>query len=372
MEKYNLMEDENLGKLKYFLGIEVVDIAGGVCLTQRKYCLELLHEFESDLDDKIDMVLENITEFQNLVGKLIYLTITRPDISYYVQLLSQCMHKPRKSHLAIAMRLLRYFKNSPGKGNFVLKTNSLSLVGYFDGDWAKCLFTNKSVSGYLVFFGNTLVSWKSKKQNIISRSSIESEYRALVLTELNINNIVPIDVMCDNESAIKLALNPIAGKRPEPPSTVGNRRRSRKRRIRPPQSESSTPFEPPHSRDQTPTKSKAGRRRNRARRRHSHRRSPPSPNRPLDFEQIGTNHVEFGGETKPESRFEDPGRFGRTPGARPNASRHRSERGRATSPSAEPDFHQTNSYELTNLCVDTFKTHTISEYEDDTRLMMRI
>ncbi|KAL4567433.1 hypothetical protein LXL04_023017 [Taraxacum kok-saghyz] len=116
------------------------------------------------------------------------------------------------------------------------------------------------------------------------------------------------------------------------------------RRSRPSPTQPSTPLDSSHSRDQTPTQSKVGRRRNRARRRHSHRsrrRDPPSSNRyiflfffvkltwgncsPLDFEHLGTNHVEIGGETKPESTFEDPDVFGRTPGARPNASRHLAE-----------------------------------------------
>ncbi|KAL4580716.1 hypothetical protein LXL04_016918 [Taraxacum kok-saghyz] len=156
---------------------------------------------DRDYDDNTDSVLKNITEFQKLVGKLIYLTITRPDISYSVQVLSQFMHSPRKSHLAIAMRLLRYLKNSPGKG-------------ISDGDWAKCLFTRRSVSGYVVFFCGTLISWKSKKQSTISRSSTESEYRALgsltceliwvikILTDLNLK-------FCFLESAVKLAINPV-------------------------------------------------------------------------------------------------------------------------------------------------------------------
>ena len=131
------------------------------------------------------------------------------------------MHKPRKSHLAIAMRLLRYLKDCPGKGISVLKNNELKLTGFSDGDWAKCLFTRKSVSGYLVFFGGTLVSWKSKKQNTVSCSSTESEYRALgsltceliwiikVLTDIGVNNVLHVNIFCDNESAIKLAVNPV-------------------------------------------------------------------------------------------------------------------------------------------------------------------
>ena len=116
---------KDLGKLNYFLGIEVLSIDKGVCLNQRKYCLELLHEYgmlgckplstpletnfivsSGDTNEK-DRLLENKKKIQKLIGKLIYLTITRPDISYVVQVLSQYMHKPRKSHLKIAFRLLR-------------------------------------------------------------------------------------------------------------------------------------------------------------------------------------------------------------------------------------------------------------------------
>ncbi|KAL4580545.1 hypothetical protein LXL04_016743 [Taraxacum kok-saghyz] len=229
---------KDLGKLKYFLGIEAIDIKDGLCLTQRKYCMELLHEFgmlgckpvstplETNLVidrvfDTNDTYLDNITDFQKLIGKLIYLTITRPDISYSVQVLSQFMHKPTKYHLNVALRLLRYLKGSPGKGIAIRKSDVLNLQGYSDGDWAKCLFTRKSVSGYLVYFGSSLISWKSKKQNTVSRSSTESEYRALgsltcevmwvikVLTDLGLKNLLPVDMLCDNESAIKLALNPV-------------------------------------------------------------------------------------------------------------------------------------------------------------------
>ena len=156
-----------------------------------------------------------------LIGKLIYLTITRPDISYSVQCLSQFMHRPCKVHLDIAFRLLRYLKNSPGKGVFISKSTNVDLKVFVDADWAKCLDTRKSVTGYLVYLGDTLISWKSKKQNTVSRSSTESEYRALgvatceltwvlkILYDLKIKGLTLVDVFCDNESAIKLALNPV-------------------------------------------------------------------------------------------------------------------------------------------------------------------
>jgi len=93
-----------------------------------------------------------------LVGKLIYLTLTRPDISYAVQNLSQVMHSLRKSHLAVALRLLRFIKHSPGKGINIIKSNSLCLKGFAYVDWAKCLFSRRFVYGFLVFFlGSSLM-----------------------------------------------------------------------------------------------------------------------------------------------------------------------------------------------------------------------
>nr|KAJ0191767.1 hypothetical protein LSAT_V11C800422600 [Lactuca sativa] len=155
---------KDLGILKYFLGIEVISINDGLCLNQRKYCLELLHEYgmlackpvntplevnfvvSSSNKNEKENFLENKTEFQKQIGKLIYLTITRLDISYAVQVLSQYMHKPRKSHLNLAFRLLRYLKNSPGKGVALSKSSVFELKGYVDADWAKCLDTRRSVS----------------------------------------------------------------------------------------------------------------------------------------------------------------------------------------------------------------------------------
>lgn len=161
---------KDFGKLKYFLGIEVINTNSGVCLTQRKYCLELLYEFGllgckpvkvpldsySKIDkngiDSSDSLLTNIIGFQKLIGKLIYLTVTRLDISYTVQTLSQFMHSPRKSHLEIAIRLLRYLKMNPRKGVSIVKSNSYSITGFVDADWAKCLSSIKYVTEYCIFF----------------------------------------------------------------------------------------------------------------------------------------------------------------------------------------------------------------------------
>ncbi|KAJ0837837.1 putative RNA-directed DNA polymerase [Helianthus annuus] len=229
---------KDLGLLKYFLGIEVFRNKQGVCLSQRKFCMDLLAEFGlsgckpvstpieqhytvMNFCKKDESVLSNITNFQKLIGKLIYLSHTRPDISYVVQFLSQFMHKPTNSHLQIALRLLRYLKGAPGKGILLSKGTSFNISAYADSDWGKCLDSRRSVTGFCVYLGNSLVSWKSKKQGTVSRSSVEAEYRAMcaatsevlwlinVLKELHINVTLPIDIFCDNNAAISITANPV-------------------------------------------------------------------------------------------------------------------------------------------------------------------
>lgn len=172
---------KDLGKLKYLLGIEVLENNNGLYMTQRKYCLELLSELglldskplQTPLEQNLviqtvesekDMPLTNIIVYQKLVGKLIYLTLTRPDISYVVHCLSQVMHNPLNSHLQLAIRVLRYLKLSPGKGVSITKSNELKLRGYVDADWGKCLGSRRYVTEYCMFLGNSLVSWKSKSK----------------------------------------------------------------------------------------------------------------------------------------------------------------------------------------------------------------
>ncbi|GJT93171.1 ribonuclease H-like domain-containing protein [Tanacetum coccineum] len=235
---------KDLGKLKYFLGIKVLETPTGVCLNQRKYCLELIDEFgllaskpsyipmqpnislSSEPKDD-DPLLDNVTDYQKLIGKLIYLTTTRLDIAYTVSCLSQFMHSPLKSHLKTALKVTRYLKGCPGKDVNVIKTSTSVnvLKAYTDADWARCTNTRRYVTGYCVFMNNSVVSWKSKTQNTISKSSTEAEYRALasviskviwvlkILKYLDCSNLLPVKVFCDNNLAIKIVVNPVFYKR---------------------------------------------------------------------------------------------------------------------------------------------------------------
>lgn len=110
---------------------------------------------------------------------LLYLNLTRPDIVYTVQQLSQFLASPRQSHMQVALYLLRYLKGTSDLALFYPATSDLSLTGYSDADWGSCTFTGRSLSGYCAFFGGSLVSWKTKTQRTVSKSTAESEYRSM-------------------------------------------------------------------------------------------------------------------------------------------------------------------------------------------------
>ncbi|GJV60135.1 ribonuclease H-like domain-containing protein [Tanacetum coccineum] len=154
---------KGLRKLKYFFGIRVIDTDKGICLNQRKYVFDLLSKYgmlackpvRTPLQSKLvisneaindDPLLDNITDYQKLMGKLIYLTNTKHDISYVVHCLSQFMHFPLKYHLKIAFKILRYLKGSLGLGIHVPKSSVMTLKAYSDVDWAKCVVTRKYVT----------------------------------------------------------------------------------------------------------------------------------------------------------------------------------------------------------------------------------
>jgi hypothetical protein len=182
------LEMKSLGGLKYFLGIEVARSKQGIFLSHRKYVLDLLSEVglldckpadtpivqNHRLGEHTDQVSTDKGRYQRLVGKLIYLSHTRPDIAYAVNVVSQFMHNPSEDHMNAVIRILRYLKSSPGKGLMFSKNDHLRVEGYTDADWAGSVSDRKSTSGYFTFVGGNLVTWRSKKQNVVALSSAEA------------------------------------------------------------------------------------------------------------------------------------------------------------------------------------------------------
>ena len=228
-------EMKNLGGLKYFLGIEVAQSSQGIFLSQRKYILDLLAETgmldckpadtpmvqNLGLGEHSNQIPTNRERYQRLVGKLIYLSHTRPDIAYAVSLVSQFMHNPSEDHMNAVLRILRYLKSSPGKGLMFRKNNHLSIDGYTDVNWAGSITDRKSTSGYFTFVGGNLVTWRSKKQKVVALSSAETEFRGMakglcellwlrrLLEEIGYSSSSAMNLFCDNKAAIEIAQNPV-------------------------------------------------------------------------------------------------------------------------------------------------------------------
>ena len=226
---------KDLGTLKYFLGLEIARSTKGIVLSQRHYTLQLLEDTGFlackpaiiPMDPKMQLtatdgdVLTDISQYRRLIGRLLYLTLSRPDITFAVHKLSQFLAQPRVPHLQAAHHLLRYLKSSPGQGLFFSSSSSLQLKAFSDADWGSCVVSRKSVTGFCVFLGDSLVSWKAKKQTTISRSSAEAEYRAMAATtcelvwlrqllmDFGVTISSPALLLCDNQAAVHIASNPI-------------------------------------------------------------------------------------------------------------------------------------------------------------------
>ncbi|CAJ2646885.1 unnamed protein product [Trifolium pratense] len=221
-------------------GDDIVEMArvarskDGIVVSQQKYILDLLKETgmsgcrpaDTPMDPNAKLWEEGSVpvdtgRYQRLVGKLIYLSHTRPNIAFSVSVVSQFMHSPFEEHLEAVYRILRYLKANPGKGLFFKKTNERNVSIFTDADWAGSVTDRRSTSGYCTYVWGNLVTWRSKKQGVVARSSAEAGFRAMaqgiceglwihrVLEELKMKIELPLKLYSDSKAAISIAHNPV-------------------------------------------------------------------------------------------------------------------------------------------------------------------
>ncbi|GKD57809.1 retrovirus-related pol polyprotein from transposon TNT 1-94 [Tanacetum coccineum] len=218
--------------MSFFLGLQVSQSPGGIFINQAKYALETLKKYGMDLSDPVDTPMvdrlkldEDLmgipvdqTRFRGMVGSLMYLTASRPDLVFAVCMCARYQAKPTKKHFEAIKRVFRYLKGTINMGLWYPKDNAMSLTAYADADHAGCQDSRRSTSGSAQFLGDRLVSWSSKKQRSTAISTTEAEYIAMSgccaqilwmrsqLKDYGFDfNKIPL--YCDNKSAIALCCN---------------------------------------------------------------------------------------------------------------------------------------------------------------------
>ncbi|GJY75866.1 retrovirus-related pol polyprotein from transposon TNT 1-94 [Tanacetum coccineum] len=221
-----------MGQISFFLGLQISQNPRGIFINQSKYANEILKKFDLHKSDpvdtpmvertKLDEDLSGIpvdqTQYRSMIGSLMYLTASRPDLVFAVCMCARYQSKPTKKHLEAVKRVFRYLQGSINMGLWYPKDTAMALTAYADADHAGCQDTRRSTSGSAQFLGDKLVSWSSKKQTSTSISSTEAEYIAMsgccaqilwMRSQLSdygfAYNHIPL--YCDNKSAIALCCN---------------------------------------------------------------------------------------------------------------------------------------------------------------------
>ncbi|XP_019093231.1 PREDICTED: uncharacterized protein LOC109129436 [Camelina sativa] len=225
---------KDLGQLHYFLGIQAQFHSGGLFLSQQKYAEDLLiaaamsncSSVATPLPQQLnkaphqDRLFENPKYFCSLAGKLQYLTLTRPDIQFSVNYVCQKMHAPIVSDFQHLKRILRYIKGTTTMGISFSNTTNCKMIVFSDSDYSGCNKTSRSTGGFCTFLGDNIISWSSRKQPTVSKSSTEAEYRAMseatseitwivnLLCSLGVPQFETPELFCDNLSVVYLTANP--------------------------------------------------------------------------------------------------------------------------------------------------------------------
>jgi transposase InsO family protein len=235
LEMMKEFEMTDLGLMTYFLGMEIKQSKDEIFICQKKYAKEILKKFKLEecremstpMNSKEKLCKEDGTEkidqayFRSLIGCLMYLTATRPDILNAVSILSRFMHCASECHLKAAKRVLRYVKGTCDFGIKFTKSNEFKLIGFSDSDWGGSADDMKSTSGYCFTLGSSVFSWSSKKQETVAQSTAEAEFIAAtaavnqamwlrkILSDLHLDHKEATKIFVDNQAAIAISHNPV-------------------------------------------------------------------------------------------------------------------------------------------------------------------
>ncbi|GAA0153068.1 transmembrane signal receptor [Lithospermum erythrorhizon] len=223
-----------VGELKFFLGIQISQMKDRIFISQSKYAKNIVHKFSlvnakpkrTPMATHVKITKDengkevDISNYRSMIGSLLYLTASRPDIAHSVGVCARFQAAPKESHLNLVKRIIKYVQGTLNHGLLYTFDTDNSLVGYCDTDWAGNAEDRKSTSGGCFFLGNNLVSWFSRKQNSVSLSTAEAEYIAAgsgctqliwmkqMVEEYGVNPGV-MTLYCDNMSAISISKNPV-------------------------------------------------------------------------------------------------------------------------------------------------------------------